>query len=150
SIRKAGNRLRISAQLVETQTASSIWAERYDRDLKDIFEIQSEIAQKIAAALQVRLTKSEEQEFGKHYTKNPHAYDFYLRGRDMIFKLSKESLQGAIDYFKQAIDADPKYALAHAGLAQAFAIQLSFYGGPETLADESIVHAGRALALQKN
>ena len=150
SIRKAGNRLRISAQLVETRSASSIWAERYDRDLKDIFEIQAEISQKIASALQVRLTKSEKQEFGKRYTEDPRAYDYYLRGREMIFKLSKEGLDGAIEYFTQAIDVDPKYALAHAGLAQAYAIQLSFYGGSESLADQSIVHAGRALALEKN
>ncbi len=150
SIRKAGSRLRISAQLVETRSASSIWADRYDRDLKDIFEIQSEIAQKIAAALKIHLTKSEKKEFGKRYTDNLEAYDSYLRGREMIFKLSKECVEGAIDYFSQAVQADPKYALAHAGLAQAYAISLSFYGGAESLADQSIVHAGRALALDKN
>ena len=150
SIRKAGSRLRISAQLVETRSANSMWAERYDRDLKDIFEIQSEIAQKIAAALKVHLTKSEKQEFAKRYTENLEAYDSYLRGREMIFKLSKEGVEGAIDYFLQAVEADPKYALAHAGLAQAYAISLSFYGGPESLADQSIVHAGRALGLEKN
>ncbi|MCI0411512.1 protein kinase [bacterium] len=150
SIRKAGSRLRISAQLVETRTASSMWAERYDRDLQDIFEIQSEIAQKIAVALKVHLTKSEKQEFAKRYTENLEAYDSYLRGREMIFRLSKEGVEGAIDYFLQAVQADPKYALAHAGLAQAYAISLSFYGGPESLADQSIVHAGRALALEKN
>jgi len=150
SIRKAGNRLRISAQLVETRSASSIWAERYDRNLKDIFEIQSEIAQKIASALKVRLTKSEKQEFGKRHTEDPQAYDYYLRGREMIFRLSKEGLEGAIEYFLQAIEVDPKYALAHAGLAQAYAIRLSFYGGPESFADDSIIHAGSALALEKN
>jgi len=150
SIRKAGNRLRISAQLVETRSASSIWAERYDREMKDIFEIQSEIAQKIATALQVRLTKSEEQEFSKRYTEDPRAYDYYLRGRDMMLKLSKDSVEGAIEYFGQALEVDPGYALAHAGIAQAYSIKLSFYGGPESLADESIVHAGRALALEKD
>ena len=150
SIRKAGSRLRISAQLVETRSASSIWADRYDRDLKDIFEIQSEIAQKIAEALKIHLTKSEKKEFGKRYTDNLEAYDYYLRGREMIFKLSKECVEGAIDYFSQAVQADPKYALAHAGLAQACAISLSFYGGAESLADQSIVHAGQALALDKN
>lgn len=150
SIRKSGNRLRISAQLVETRKASSIWAERYDRDLEDIFEIQSEIAQKIAAALKIHLTKTEQQEIGKRYTNNLQAYDFYLRGREMIFKLSKECVEGAIDYFSQAVEADPRYALAHAGLAQAYAISMSFYGGTESLADQSIVHAGRALALDKN
>jgi serine/threonine protein kinase/Flp pilus assembly protein TadD len=150
SIRKSGTRLRISAQLVETRSASSIWADRYDRDLKDIFEIQSEIAQKIAAALKIHLTKSEQSKFGKRHTENLEAYDSYLRGREMIFKLSKECVQGAIDYFLQALEADPKYALAHAGLAQAYAISLSFYGGSESLADQSIVHAGTALSLEKN
>jgi serine/threonine protein kinase/Flp pilus assembly protein TadD len=150
SIRKAGSRLRISAQLVETRSASSIWADRYDRDLKDIFEIQSEIAQKIATALKVHLTKSEKQEFAKRYTNNLEAYDYYLRGREMILKLSKEGVESAIEYFSQAVEVDAKYALAHAGLAQAYAIRLSFYGGSEELADHSIVHSGRALALEKN
>ncbi len=149
SIRKAGTRIRITAQLVETRTSASIWAERYDRDLKDVFEIQSEIAERIASALQIHLTQLEKKELGERHTNNLDAYDFYLRGREMIFKLSKHGVEGAIEYFKQAILVDPKYALAHAGLAQAYAIKLSFYGGSESLADQSLVHAGVALSLNR-
>lgn len=150
SIRKAGNRLRISAQLVDARSAASIWGERYDRDLKDVFEIQAEIAQKIAAALQVHLTKAEKKQIGKKTTNNLEAYDSYLRGREMIFRLTREGVDAALEHFKQAIEADSSYALAYAGLAQAFAIKLSFYGGDQSLADQAISHAGKALHLDRN
>jgi adenylate cyclase len=150
SIRKAASRLRISAQLVDTSSAASIWAERYDRDLRDIFEIQSEIAQKIATALKVHLTRAEQKEFQKRPTNNLEAYDSYLRGREMIFQLSKEGIEAAREYFHQAVQADEKYALAYAGLAQSLAIRLSFYGGSPSLADEAIENAEKALALDRD
>lgn len=150
SIRKAGHRLRISAQLVDAHSAASIWGERYDRDMKDVFEIQGEIAQKIAAALQVHLTKAEKKQIGKKTTNNLEAYDFYLRGREMIFRLTREGVDAALEHFRQAIEADPHYALAYAGLAQAFAIKLSFYGGDRSLADQAIEHAEKALELDRN
>jgi serine/threonine protein kinase/Flp pilus assembly protein TadD len=147
SIRKAGQRFRISAQLVDARTASAVWAERYDRDLKDVFEIQSEIAHRIAAALQVHLTSAEKKEIAKRPTENLEAYDYYLRGREMIFRLTKQGIDNAIEYFSQAIRTDARYALAYAGLAQADAIKLSFYGGPDSLADVAIENARKALDL---
>jgi len=150
SIRKAGNRLRISAQLIDTLNAVSVWAERYDRDLKDVFEIQSEIAHRIASALKVRLTGAEKEEIKRRPTGSLEAYDFYLRGREMIFRLSKEGIKAARDYFEQAIGNDPNYALAYAGLAQAYATQLSFYGGTDLLADLAVESANRALSLDEN
>lgn len=150
SIRKAGSRLRISAQLVDARTAVSLWGERYDRELQDVFDIQAEIAQKIAAALQVQLTKAEKKQFGKKATSNIEAYDLYLRGREMIFRLTREGVDAAISYFNQAGHTDPKYALAYAGLAQAYAIRLSFYGGSDSLADQAIENATTALGLDIN
>lgn len=147
SIRKVGSRLRISAQLVESQSANSVWAERYDRDLEDVFEIQSEIAQKIAAALQIHLTTAEKKAMEKRPTRNIEAYDDYLRGREMIFRLNKEGVDSAIEHFEHAIGIDSEYALAYAGLAQARAVKLSFYGGPDSLADDAIENATRALEL---
>jgi serine/threonine protein kinase/Tfp pilus assembly protein PilF len=147
SIRKSGNRLRISAQLVDARNAVSLWAERYDRDLKDVFEIQGEIAQKIAEALQIHLTSAERKEIRKRPTESMEAYDYYLRGREMIFRLSKDGIEAAIDYFEHALKSDPQYALAYAGLAQAYGIKLSFYGGPERLAELAIENSERALQI---
>lgn len=147
SIRKSGSRLRISAQLVDATTASSVWGERYDRDLQDIFEIQAEIAQKIAQALRVHLSGEERREILKRQTQNLQAYDLYLRGREMIFRLTREGVDSAIDYFQRAITIDPDYALAHAGMAQAFALKLSFFGGPDDLAERAITSANTASAL---
>lgn len=149
SIRKAGSRLRISAQLVDARTASSVWGERYDRQLQDVFEIQSEIAEKIASALQVHLTRKEKKEIQKRHTDNLQAYDYYLRGREMIFRLTREDVQAAVEFFLKAIDADSRYALAFAGLAQAYAIQHSFFGGSPALADQAIANANKALEIDR-
>jgi serine/threonine protein kinase/Flp pilus assembly protein TadD len=150
SIRKSGNRLRISAQLVDAANASSVWGERYDRDLNDIFEIQAEIAQQIAAALKVHLSGDEKREITRRPTPNLQAYDLYLRGREMIFRLTRAGVDSGIEYFQRAISIDPGYALAHAGLAQALALKLSFFGGSEDLAEQSIASANKALALDSN
>ena len=147
SIRKAGNRLRISANLVDTANASSVWGERYDRDLSDVFEIQAEIAQKIAGALRVHLTQAEQKQFSKRPTNNLQAYDLYLRGRESLFQITREGVNAAISYFEDAIQIDPRYAFAYAGLAQAYGIKLSFFGGEKELADRAIENANRALAI---
>jgi tetratricopeptide (TPR) repeat protein len=116
SIRRAGNRLRITAQLVETSTRQSLWAERYDRELKDVFEVQDEIARSIAQALRITLSPQEEKQLADKPTENLQAYDFYLRGRSYARQLS---LEFAMQMFEQAITADPGFALAYAGLANA-------------------------------
>ncbi len=147
SIRKSGNRLRISSHLVDASSASSVWSERYDRDLSDVFEIQAEIAQKIAAALKVHLTQAEQKQIQTPQTKSLQAYDQYLRGRESIFLLTREGIDTAITYFDNAIRIDARYAMAYAGLAQAYALKLSFFGGSEELADRAIESAKRALNL---
>ncbi len=114
TIRRAGNRLRITAQLVESSTRHSVWAERFDRQLEDVFAIQDEIARSIAQALRITLTPQEEKTIARKPTENPQAYDFYLRGRSYT---RRENLDYALQMFEQAIQLDPNFALAHAGIA---------------------------------
>ena len=110
SIRRAGNRVRITAQLVEASTRHSVWAERYDRQLEDVFAIQEEIARSIAQALRITLTPQEEKTIARKPTENPQAYDFYLRGRSYT---RRENMDYALQMFEQAIQLDPNFALAH-------------------------------------
>ena len=114
SIRRSGSRVRITAQLVEASTRHSVWAERFDRQLEDVFAIQEEIARSIAQALRITLTPQEEKTMARKPTENSQAYDFYLRGRGYT---RRENLDYALQMFEQAIQLDPNFALAHAGIA---------------------------------
>jgi serine/threonine protein kinase/Flp pilus assembly protein TadD len=114
SIRRAANRVRITAQLVEASTRHSVWAERYDRQLEDVFAIQEEIARSIAQALRITLTPQEEKIIARKPTENPQAYDFYLRGRSYT---RRENIEYALQMFEQAIQLDANFAQAHAGIA---------------------------------
>ncbi|HKN61809.1 MAG TPA: protein kinase, partial [Candidatus Acidoferrales bacterium] len=114
SIRRSGSRVRITAQLVEASTRHSVWAERYDRQLEDVFAIQEEIARSIAQALRITLTPQEEKIIASKPTENPQAYDFYLRGRNYT---RRENMDYGLQMFEQAIELDPNFALAHGGIA---------------------------------
>jgi len=114
SIRRAGNRVRVTATLVEIATRLSVWSERYDRQMDDVFAIQEEIARSIAQALRITLSPQEEKVMGRKPTENAQAYDFYLRGRNYT---RRENLDYALQMFEQAIKLDPHFALAHAGIA---------------------------------
>ncbi|MBA2558235.1 MAG: protein kinase [Chloroflexi bacterium] len=114
SLRRAGNRLRITTQLVETRTGRSVWGERFDREMKDVFEVQDEIARRITEALRITLSPQEEAKIARKPTEDLQAYDFYLRGRNYA---RRENLDFALQMFEQAIRLDPKFALAHAGVA---------------------------------
>jgi serine/threonine protein kinase/Flp pilus assembly protein TadD len=117
SVRKAGNKLRIAAQLISVADGYQLWSERYDRELEDVFEIQEDIAQSIAKALRVVLTEREKREIERVPTANLEAYDYYLRGRQYFNQLRLKSLKFARQMFQRAIEIDPNYALAHAGVA---------------------------------
>jgi len=114
SLRRVGNRLRLNAQLVDTRSGRGVWAERYDRQLEDVFAIQDEIVQSIARALEVMLTEKEKRAIEKAPTADVQAYDYYLRGRSYT---RRWDLDFALQMFEQAINLDPDFALAHAGVA---------------------------------
>jgi TolB-like protein/thioredoxin-like negative regulator of GroEL len=117
SLRRAGNRLRISAQLVDTSTDFPVWAERFDRELEDVFAVQEEIARSIAQALRVTLSPQEEQTIARKPTENARAYDYYLRGRAYARRVTRPDLELAMELYDRAIELDPKFALAYAGMA---------------------------------
>jgi serine/threonine protein kinase/Flp pilus assembly protein TadD len=114
SIRRAGNRLRITTQLVEVRTRHSVWAERYDRQMEDVFAIQEEISLSIAKALEITLSPQETKVIARKPTANPQAYDFYLRGRN---HLRQRQFEYALAMYDEAVKLDPDFALAYAGMA---------------------------------
>jgi len=114
SVRRSGNRLRISAQLVESRSGHTIWAQRFDREMADVFEVQDEIARSIAQAFRITLSPQEERKIASKPTENSVAYDYFLRGRSYA---RRESLEFALQMFEQAIKLDPNFAAAHAGVA---------------------------------
>jgi serine/threonine protein kinase/Tfp pilus assembly protein PilF len=120
SVRKAGNRLRITAQLINVRDGYHLWSEQYDKVLADVFSIQDEITMAIVDALKIQLLAGENQAVKKKYTVNIEAYKLYLKGRYYWNKMTIESFRKAIDYFQRAIAKDPSYALAYAGLADSY------------------------------
>ncbi|UCC11818.1 MAG: protein kinase [candidate division WOR-3 bacterium] len=126
SVRKAGNRLRITTQLIEVFEGYHLWSEKYDLVMNDVFAIQDEITLSIVDKLRVQLLGSEKEAILKRYTENLEAYNFYLKGRFFTDKMTADGLRTAINYFKQAIDQDASYALAHTGLADGYGL-LGFY-----------------------
>src|SRR5271166_1403801 len=119
SLRRSGNRLRITAQLVEAHTGLAVWAQRFDREMADVFEVQDEIARNIAQAFRINLSPQEEKKIAAKPTQNSAAYDYYLRGRSYS---RRESLEFALQMYEKAINLDPNFALAHAGVAYICAI----------------------------
>ncbi len=117
SVRRANERVRITTQLVDALTGSHVWAERYDRDLKDVFAIQDDLARKIVSNLAVRLTEGERGRLVRHNPSNPEAYDLYLRGRSKRIPPTAENLADARALFEQAIELDPRFSGGYVGLS---------------------------------
>jgi len=131
SVRKAGNKIRITAQLIDVKTGFHVWAERYDRLIDDIFDLQDDIAQSIVKALKISLTELEKQSLGKKPTADLRAYDFYMRGRELLYKRGKMNNEAAIQMFENALSIDPNFSLAYAGLAEAYSYMYSWYDGEQ-------------------
>ena len=117
SVRKSGNRLRITAQLINVTDGYHLWSERYDRQIEDLFEIQDEVTLAVVDALKLKLLSSEKASLLKQRTENTEAYQLYLKGRYYWHQRTEEAVKKGIECFEQAIDIDPNYALAYAGLA---------------------------------
>ncbi|MFA1626074.1 adenylate/guanylate cyclase domain-containing protein [Rhizobium mongolense] len=117
SVRKSGNRVRITAQLIDAASGGHLWAERFDRDLTDIFAVQDDVTQQIVDALAINLTEGDRQRLAPEHTGNVEAYDYFLRGRELWHRLTKETNIAARDLLQRAIELDPNFASAHAFLA---------------------------------
>ncbi|PYS26784.1 MAG: protein kinase [Acidobacteria bacterium] len=148
SLRRAGNRVRVNVQLVETRTGHSIWAERYDRELKDIFDVQDDIGRSIAQALRITLSPQEEREIARKPTKNPQAYDYYLRGRSYARRCTRQDLEFAMQMYEHAIALDPNFAPAHAGLAYVYGLFYSWHDHEQSWLEKGRAACERALALE--
>ena len=146
SVRRAGDRVRIVAQLIDGETDRHLWAETYDRQLTDIFMIQSDVALRIAGALEAELTADERTQIRKGATTDLQAYQLYLKGRHCFFRYTQEGIRKGIEYFQQAIVKDPSYALAHTGLGMAYAELGLGHGGGALKAQEAYQRARRAVA----
>ncbi len=151
SVRKAGEHVRISAQLIDASTGGHVWAERYDRSLSDIFALQDEVTQKIVAALVVKLTKDEKNRLVRKGTDNIEAYDYTLRGVDYFFRFTPDENTNAQQMFKKAIDLDPKYAMAYTWLGWTYWVDWAFRWNqdPHPL-DWALKMAKEALSLDKS
>jgi non-specific serine/threonine protein kinase len=150
SLRRAGTRLRINAQLVDTHTDFPVWSDRYDREMQDVFELQDEIARKIAEALRITLTRQEEEALAAKPTENLQAYDLYLRGKSYLRRLTRQDLEFGLQMFENAVSVDPGFALAHAAIANASAQYHYHYEREQKWIDRAVGASQRASALSKN
>jgi adenylate cyclase len=146
SVRKSGNRVRVTGQLIDGASGGHVWADRYDRDLTDIFEIQDEITQSIVEQLKIRLLPKEKKAISQAPTANVEAYNYYLRGRQLFHAFTKSYLILAKEMFAKAVEIDPDYARAYAGLATAIARLWGMYNVP-TSANELLAITDKALSL---
>src|SRR5277367_4195470 len=144
SIRRSGSSVRITAQLVEASTRHSVWADRYDRQMDDVFAIQEEIARSIAQALRITLTPQEDKIIARKPTENPLAYDFYLRGRNYS---RRQDFDYALQMFEQAIELDPNFALAHAGIAHVCGVIFEVRDQSPSWMQRGLAACDRATAL---
>jgi TolB-like protein/tetratricopeptide (TPR) repeat protein len=149
SVRKAGERVRITAQLVSSSDGYHLWSESYDRDLSDVFAIQTEIAQKLVGALRVSLSRQERELIQRRGTSNAEAYDLYLRGQAHLRDGTDTEMNPAIRFFREAIQRDERFAQAHAGIAHAQSLKgLWRVGMTQADFDEAFAASRRALELE--
>jgi len=146
SVRKAGSKVRITAQLTEGASGGQVWADRYDRDLTDIFALQDEITKSIVAQLKVRLLPQERKAIEQAPTRNVEAYTYFLRGRDYFHRGSRTYYNLAKRMFVRAIELDPSYARAYAGLADCDAFLYMDYS--EETSEAVLANSGKALSLE--
>ena len=147
SVRKGGDKIRITAQLIDIKSGYQVWADRYDRLLEDVFNVQIEVSEKIAEALKVSLTESEKKLLAKKPTDDLRAYDFYMRGSEFLLKRGKKNNDAAIQMFEHAVSMDPGFPLAYAGLAEAYSYNYTFYDGDRSWLDKTMEMNEKALEL---
>lgn len=146
TIQRAGERVRVTVQLIALENGKTLWSEKFDEDFTDIFAVQDSISEQVANALALRITGDERRHLRKRYTGNTAAYQTYLMGLFFWNKRSKEGLNKAVEYFLEAIEKDPGYALAHAGLADCYF--LIAYGECDPLSQKGGYEKSRSTALR--
>ncbi len=148
TLRRAGARLRINAQLVDTHTDFPLWSERFDREMKDVFEVQDEMARKIAEALRVTLSPQELEALAVKPTESLQAYDLYLRGKRYARRQTRQDLEFALQMFENAVAMDASFALAHAACANACAMFYCNYSRDQVWVERAREASGKAVALR--
>ena len=148
SVRKAGPKVRITVQLIDVKNEGHLWAQNYDKQLDDVFTVQSEVAGKVAEALQVQLVDSQRKRLERGSTKNPEAYNLYLKGMFYWNKRNPEALRKAVELFEQAVGIDPGFPMGYAGIAQAYNIMAAnLYEDPAVVFPKAKEFALKALSL---
>ena len=146
SVRKSGERVRISAQLIDGETGNQLWADRYDRDLEDIFALQDEITQTVVGALQPELSRSEIERARRKLPESLDAWELYQRGVGLEFRLNEEDNAAAIELFSKAIKLDPELAYPYAGLAESYVWEV-FRGNTERGLEDAFTLARKAVEI---
>ena len=147
SVRRSEGRVRIVGQLIDAQSDKHLWAETYDRDLKDIFEVQSDVARQIAVALEAEFSPEEWERIERKPTGDPIAYDYYSKGREYFLRYTKEDNERAIGLYQKALEIDPHYALAYTGIANAYNSRCLRFGFVPAWVDSAIAVAEKALSM---
>jgi adenylate cyclase len=150
SVRKAGSRVRVTGQLIDGKKGGHMWADRYDRDLTDIFAIQDEITHAIVEQLKVKLLPQEKKNIAQTPTDNVEAYTFYLRGRQFMERQSKAYYQIARQMFAKAVELDPRYARAYAGIADCDSFLFLHHHVEDVAIDDILATSAKALALDSD
>lgn len=127
SVQRVGDRIRLTAQLISVADGRQLWADKFDAKLTDLLSVEDSISERVAGSLTIRLTGEDRTSLAKRYTENGEAFTLYLKGRYFWNKRTREGVDNAVNYFKQAIDKDPNYALAYAGIADSYILQGSFF-----------------------
>ena len=147
SVRKAGNQLRITAQLVNVTDGFHLWSDRYDRELEDVFAIQNEISKSIVESLEIELSSKDRRKIEKTKTQNVKAYDYYIKGRSYLHRIHRNTTNYAIQLFTQAIDIDKHYALAYSGLADSYAQYYMYFERNKSTLQKALDLSQQALQL---
>jgi len=147
SVAKAGNKLRITAQLIQTSDGNHLWSDTYDRDMQDIFAVRSEVAQQVAATLKIRLLGEEKRKIDKKPTENIEAYNLYRQGRYYGDNVSEEGIKKALPFFQQAIQKDPRFAMAYAGMADTYVAAADAFIAPREAFSKAKEAALKAIEL---
>jgi TolB-like protein/tetratricopeptide (TPR) repeat protein len=150
SVRRAGNTLRATVQLIDVATGYHLWSERYDRPMRDVLAIQDEISRSVVQTLRVILTESERRALGSMPTTSATAYEYYLRGRQFFHQSRRKSLEYALQMFRQALESDPGFALAHAGIADCCSLLHMYYPSSAPELEQADFASRRALELDSD